>query len=816
MTDIDKNNYKEIYDFMYDGISSVVDVSNDFLSLAKGSSDDDALTILSEKLKSMDYFDSFAFYEIKDLIEFKQTYCHPESECDSIDKDVEAHINNGTFSWVLNNNRPTVFTGPISDNSQVLFSLSTKRRIHGMFIANAKDGGEISGVLLDILQLILSIAVFSIDNFHLTNQLTNYAQDLEDKVAQRTKDLESAMVRVELSSKARSEFLANMSHEIRTPMNGVLGMMSLLKETSLDEKQNQYVKTAENSGTNMLAILNDILDLSKLESGNVTIEYAEFNLLETIDDIVSMFELELEEKEVELIIVISPSVPELLVGDKTRFYQLIMNLLGNATKFTNQGEIYLKLSAKDTDDFHVDISASVKDTGVGIPKESLEKIFDAFEQANANESRHFGGTGLGLTLCKKLVTMMGGKLYVKSVVGEGSEFSFNVEMVQSKNKGLRLGSDKNSHFHAVYVSKNEKVFEAVGSVFDCLAIKYTLCSKYDEIEKAIVSHKDESLRVFIDEDIFKEKHLSESELKNKCLEYDIDICIVTGVRNVSSFKNDYAVIVKPFQINKLYNYLHARNIANDASKINEQQKKKILVVEDNQVNQMVAEGMLNNMGCDVTLAENGQVGLDCLAKNKFDLVFMDINMPVLNGREATLQYRKNEPDNEHMPIIALTANVLPEDVDSYFEAGVDDCISKPYTAEQLSDVLSEWVKVDITESQTQTETSSQENDVSNLDVDKIISLKTMMGDVYSELLNTYLNRSAELMQAIRNNDNDYETLIRDVHSLKGSSGSMGATKLFTMCESLELLLRKGVDEDRDNKVNSISEELEAVHKYLSS
>ena len=242
----------------------------------------------------------------------------------------------------------------------------------------------------------------------------------------------------------------------------------------------------------------------------------------------------------------------------------------------------------------------------------------------------------------------------------------------------------------------------------------------------------------------------------------------------------------------------------------------VLVVEDNEVNQMVATGMLKNIGCKTTVAENGQAGLDAIQKNNFDIVLMDINMPVLNGCDATKKHREIEPENRYLPIVALTANILAEDVQTYYDAGMDDYISKPFSAEMLRNILNKWVPQTKVEIATDRRSSSSSSDRSNMDITKIEELKKMMGDGYVELVDTYVKRSMDLKDAIISNKNNTDKLIQEVHSLKGSSGTMGAKKLFSMCQEFETLLRKGESANIDDEIDKISNELGAVHRYLNS
>ena len=814
------NELNEVYSFIHDGISSVVDVNNDLLSLAKSSTPSDVLDILTEKLKMLDYFDSFAFYEIKDLIDFQQTHCYPENIFQTIENDVVAHIDNGTFAWALNNTRPVVVSGPISGNNQVFFSLSTKRRIHGMFIGNAKNQGEIDGVTLDILQLILSITVFSIDNLQLTEQLTDYSRNLEIKVSERTQELEAAKIQAEQSSKSRSEFLANMSHEIRTPMNGVLGMMELLKVTELNEKQLNYVNTAQNSGNNMLVILNDILDLSKYESGKLVLDEEEFNIVDTIDDLSALFSLELQAKGVNLLVNLDPDIPTFIYGAKTRLWQVIMNLLGNAKKFTESGSINLSLKLNNVENDELELLVKIKDSGIGIAESALDKIFDSFEQAEANTTRQYGGTGLGLTLCKRLTQMMGGDIHVTSTLGEGSEFYFTVKVkrIAEEKKAYQLKKETINKTKVIFVDDKNEDCSIAESIFKRLKLNYEIFSSIRDVISTydISRNTNENNILFVDEDLLSKDSVSQEKL-SKLIHQSINVAVICTENTKNNYKGVFNTLIKPLQTRHIFNYIQStveqKVVLFEKEKTSESIKANVLLVEDNEVNQMVAKGMLDNIGCNVLVAENGLLALDALKKHRIDIVLMDINMPVLNGTDATRQFRAAEKDNEHMPIIALTANVIQDDVNSYYEAGMDDYMPKPFSLVKLREMLQKWV----------TQTSSKNikentvepvSDLPDIDVDLVQNLQQLMGDAYDDLVETFVERSAILVVEMANNKNNMDKLIREVHSLKGSSGTMGATKLFTICGELESALSKGDEVDLDKAIKNISREIALVKQYF--
>ncbi|SHO81664.1 BarA sensory histidine kinase (= VarS = GacS) [hydrothermal vent metagenome] len=498
------------------------------------------------------------------------------------------------------------------------------------------------------------------------------------------------------SAQAKDLFLANMSHEIRTPLNGIVGFTQLLRDTKLTKEQKEFMTIIENSSEHLLSIVNDILDLSKINAGKVEFENIPFNVIERIESAIESYSAKAGQKNITLNIYTDPEIRHMILGDPTKISQIIINLISNAIKFTDiNGTITISVKQLSQNDKKVSLRFAVKDSGIGMTKEQQEKIFDAFSQADSSTSRKFGGTGLGLAISSNLVKLMGGKMKINSKVDEGSEFFFKLDF-KKLNKVQDLAKIDYSMLKTALVS-NKAIYSSYYHLQEY--IEFTKASFVQYSFDEILIHKDS-----VDTLIFDYNEVKAEGYLNKLLNLDKKIVLLIEIElksNIKSIEDRLdAIIYRPITFTKTLNALEILIKTDDDEaedvKQNTQQvfnNVEVLVAEDNTINQKLIMHILTTLGLKVTLANNGQEALDYRKNGNYKLIFMDIQMPVMGGIDSAKAIIEFEKENKlkHIPIIALTANALSGDREKYMKVGMSDYLSKPLDVDKLKKVINTFL-----------------------------------------------------------------------------------------------------------------------------
>ena len=737
-------------------------------------------------------------YEAMDDGSFELAVCEPERYRQELDREIEAKIMDGTFAWALNRNQAILMPLP-SGKTLLLHLVATRSRIRGMFTAILSgDSAAVDSAALNALSIVLYMSAYTLESVALYNLLSDHTANLESRVKERTRDLATARELAEAASNAKSAFLANMSHEIRTPMNGIVGMTDLLLDGEHSPVlQRQYLKTIRYAADNLMVIINDILDFSKIEAGKLDLSPEPSCVRSIAGQVLRSFAARLGEKNLDLLLMVDPRVPAWVTVDSHRLRQVLINLIGNAIKFSQKGEITVGVDIVSRDGAGTILQVMVRDQGIGIDPAALDRIFTPFEQADLSTAKTFGGTGLGLTICQRLVKLMGGEVQVESQPSKGSTFRFTfrtkeLEAPDAAALGPLAGLD------VIVVDRSQAHHRSLLQLLSPL--KMSIHTATDDSEACRIAASLSPERPCIVLVDFDRAGTEALDLVNRLNREHSYLSQFAMSLPAAGMCREAAAILRGHFIKPLvYDELKEALVSAVSGRKEPsppmppaQRKLRILVADDVEFNCELASAILERQGHAAVIATDGREAVEACARDTFDVILMDIQMPVMDGLAATALIREEERRSGRVltPIIALTAYATVEDRERILAAGVDGYVTKPLKCDDLMQAIhllcptGEGKEAPVASKPAGGEAAAV---LPVFDQDALLIRLEGKGDLVLKLLSLFDTAVMKNMDDLEKGaaERNCEQLRKAAHAIRGAAANIGAMRICNAAERLE-------------------------------